>query len=91
MDILNLITDVGFPITGAAVSGYFVFLTLKFILAGVTNNIKQLSSIVTALDSRIKAMNNEILRVDLSMSNALGVKPDTSRVARAEPDDNRKD
>ena len=32
---LDLITEVGFPIVGAGAAGYFVYLTLNFILNGV--------------------------------------------------------
>ena len=35
MDFLKLVGEVGFPIAGAIAAGYFVFLTVKFILAGV--------------------------------------------------------
>ena len=41
MEWLSLITDVGFPIVAALVGGYFVFLTLNFILTGVLDSIKQ--------------------------------------------------
>ena len=34
---LKLVAEVGFPIAAACGAGYFVFLTLKFILAGVTS------------------------------------------------------
>jgi len=34
-DAFKLISDVGFPIASALAGGYFVFLTLKFILSGV--------------------------------------------------------
>ena len=38
MDFFTLAKDVGFPIAGALAAGGFVFLTLKFILAGVTGS-----------------------------------------------------
>ena len=38
--ILNLITDVGFPIAAATAGGYFVFLMLRFILDGVVDGIR---------------------------------------------------
>ena len=40
-DYLTLITDLGFPIVGAGAAGYFVYLTLNFILDGVLDDIKQ--------------------------------------------------
>ena len=39
MDFLTLAKDVGFPIAGAFAAGYFVFLTLSFILAGVPSSM----------------------------------------------------
>ncbi len=60
----KLITDVGFPISASLASGYFVFLTLKFILDGVGNSIRGLSNIALSLDNRIKTMNHDIIRKD---------------------------
>ena len=40
MDFLKLAIDVGFPIAAAVACGFFVFLTLKFILASVTSDVK---------------------------------------------------
>jgi archaellum biogenesis ATPase FlaH len=84
MDFFKLIAEVGFPIAAAIAAGYFVFLTLKFILAGVTGSVKSLSGIITALDNRVKTMNHDVIRIDTLMSNALGVKPDVDRIARAD-------
>jgi archaellum biogenesis ATPase FlaH len=84
MDFFKLVADVGFPIAAAIAAGYFVFLTLKFILAGVTGSVKSLSGIITSLDNRVKTMNHDVIRIDTLMSNALGVKPDVDRIARAD-------
>ena len=92
MDIFKLIAEVGFPIAAALAGGYVVFLTLKFILAGVIGSINVLSSIIIALDNRVKTMNHDIIRIDTLVSNALGVKPDVDRIARADgKNDARKD
>lgn len=84
MDFLKILAELGFPIASALGAGYFVFLTLKFILAGVTSAVKSLSGIITALDNRVKTMNHDVIRIDTLMSNALGVKPDVDRIARAD-------
>lgn len=84
MNILKIIAELGFPMAAAFAAGYFVFLTLKFILAGVTGSVKSLSGIITALDNRVKTMNHDVIRIDTLMSSALGVKPDTDRIARAD-------
>jgi len=64
MDFLFLVTEVGFPIAAAMAAGYFVFLTLKFILSDVTSNVKRLSGIITALDNRVKTMNHDVIRIE---------------------------
>ena len=84
MDFFKLVAEVGFPIASAMAGGYFVFLTLKFILAGVTSSVKGLSGIITALDNRVKTMNHDVIRIDTVVSNALGLKPDVERIARAD-------
>jgi hypothetical protein len=89
---LSLITDVGFPIVAALVGGYFVFLTLNFILTGVLDSIKQQRMFAIALDNRVKTMNNEIVRIDVKMCQAFGIQPDMDRIARADGQkDARKD
>jgi len=84
MEFFQLVAEVGFPIAAAIAGGYFIFLTLKFILAGVMSSVKGLSGIIMALDNRVKTMNHEIIRIDTLMSNALGVNPDLERIARAD-------
>jgi archaellum biogenesis ATPase FlaH len=84
MDYIKIVAELGFPIAAALAAGYFVFLTLKFILAGVTGSVKSLSGIITALDNRVKTMNHDVIRIDTLMSSAMGVKPDIDRIARAD-------
>jgi archaellum biogenesis ATPase FlaH len=92
MDFFKLVAEVGFPITAAMAAGYFVFLTLKFILAGVTSSVKSLTGIISALDNRVRTMNHDVIRIDTLVSNALGIKPDVDRIARADgKNDARKD
>ena len=80
----KLVAELGFPIAAAIVMGYFIFLVIKFILAGVTGSVKGMAGIITALDNRVKTMNHDVIRIDTLMSNALGVKPDVDRIARAD-------
>jgi hypothetical protein len=83
-EFFKLVAELGFPIAAAMGAGYFVFLTLKFILAGVTSSVKGLSGIINALDNRVKTMNHDVIRIDTIVSNALGLKPDVDRIARAD-------
>jgi hypothetical protein len=82
--IFKLISDVGFPIAAACAMGYFIFLTIKFILASVMSSVNGMKGIITALDNRVKTMNHDVIRIDTLVSNALGVKPDVDRIARAD-------
>jgi hypothetical protein len=91
IDIFKLIAELGFPIAAASASGYFVFLTIKFILAGVTSSVNNMNAIVRGLDARIDTMTDELQRLDVKISLAIGVDPDYERVARAEIKDHRKD
>lgn len=84
MDFFKLVAEVGFPIASAVAAGYFVFLTLKFILAGVTGSVRGMAGIITALDNRVKTMNHDVIRIDMVVSNALGLRPDVERIARAD-------
>jgi len=84
MDFLKIVAEVGFPIAASCAGGYFIFLTLKFILAGVMSSVHGLSGIITALDNRVKTMNHDVIRIDTVVSNALGLKPDVNRISRAD-------
>lgn len=83
-EFFKLVAEVGFPIAAAIAAGYFVFLTLKFILAGVTSSVKSMAGIISALDNRVQTMNHDVVRIDTIVSNALGLKPDVDRIARAD-------
>jgi len=82
--IFKLISDVGFPIAAACAMGYFIFLTIKFILVSVMSAVNSMKGIIIALDNRVKTMNHDVIRIDTLVSNVMGVKPDTDRIARAD-------
>lgn len=90
-DFFKVITELGFPIAAACASGYFVFLTIKFILAGVTSSVYSMNSIVRGLDDRIDTMTDELQRLDVKISQSLGLAPDYDRISRAERIDHRRD
>ena len=92
MEFLSLIGDVGFPIAGALAAGVFVFITLKFILASVTDTVNSLKNITTGLDNRVQTMNNDLVKIDALLSYALNVRPNIDRIAANEgKDDARRD
>tara|TARA_A200000159_G_scaffold31211_1_gene27744 strand:- start:4823 stop:5101 length:279 start_codon:yes stop_codon:yes gene_type:complete len=92
MDIFTLIKDLGFPIASALIGGFFMFLTLKYIMDGVIGQVKSLHGIVGSLDNRVKTMNHDMIRMDTTMCVVLGIKPDLNRISRADgKEDARRD
>ena len=92
MDFLTLVSEVGFPIAGAIAAGVFVFITLKFILAGVTESVNTLKNIIGALDNRVQTMNNDLVKIDTLLSYVLHVRPNIDRIAANEgKEDARRD
>ena len=43
-----------------------------------------LTNIISSLESRVRMMNNDMIKIDLLVSSALELKPDIDRIARAE-------
>ena len=84
MDAFSLIADVGAPIAGALIMGFFIFLTLIYILESVTGQVSGMHGIIMALENRVKTMNNDLIRIDTLISHALKVNPDVERIARAD-------
>jgi len=84
MEIFELITEVGAPIAGALVMGVFIFIIIKQIMDNLVDDIKTVKGMSAMLITRGKVMNNDIIRIDTSVSAALGLAPDLQRLARAE-------
>ena len=81
---LTLVSEVGFPIAIALIAGFFIFLTIKYILESVIGQVNGIHGIVQALDNRVKTMNHDIIRLDATMCSVLGIRPDLNRIARAD-------
>ena len=82
--IFKIIAEVGFPIAAALVAMTFVYFVVNYILESVVKAIKGMQGIIMALENRIKTMNHDIIRVDATISSALGLRPDLERIARAD-------
>ena len=91
-EAFTLIGDVGFPIAIALIAGFFIFLTIKYILESVIGQVNGIHGIVQSLDNRVKTMNHDIIRLDATMCSVLGIRPDLNRIARADgKEDARRD
>ncbi len=84
MEAFSLIEAVGAPVAGALIMGFFIFLTLKYILESVTGQVSGMHGIIMALENRVKTMNNDLIRIDTLISYALKVNPDVERIARSD-------
>ena len=84
MDAFTLISELGLPIASGLIMGYFIFLVMKQLMEGLVAEIKTVQGISKMLITRASIMNNDMIRIDTSVSSALGLKPDLTRIARAE-------
>ena len=82
-EVFSLIADVGFPIAMALIGGFFIFLTIKYILESVIGQVNAIHGIVSSLDNRVKTMNHDMIRMDATLCSVLGIRPDLERIARA--------
>tara|TARA_B100001778_G_C18334678_1_gene514722 strand:+ start:212 stop:493 length:282 start_codon:yes stop_codon:yes gene_type:complete len=93
MDLfLDILTQFGLPVAAAAVMGLFIYIILKYILAGVVGQVGTITMLISALDNRIKTMNHDMIKLDILISSALQLRPDLDRISRADgKEDARKD
>ena len=83
-DIFKLIEEVGAPIAGSLVMGFFIFLVIRQIMEGIVDQVKTLTGFCKMLEARASTMSNEMMKIDLLVSSALELKPDIERISRAE-------
>ena len=87
-----LIAEVGFPIAMSLIGGFFIFLTIKYILESVVGQVQSIHLIVQNLDNRVKTMNHDMVRMDCTMCSVLGIRPDLERISSADgKEDARRD
>ena len=80
----TLIAELGLPVAGGLVMSYFFFLVMKQLMDNLVGEINQVKGISKMLITRASIMNNDIIRIDTSVSSALNIPPDLDRIARAE-------
>ena len=82
-EIVRLISELGLPVAGGLVMSYFIFLVMKQLMDGLVSEIQTVQAISKMLITRASTMNNDIIRIDTSVSSALNLSPDLDRIARA--------
>ncbi len=80
----TLIAELGLPVAGGLVMAYFIFLIMKQLMDGLVSEIQTVQAISKMLITRAATMNNDMIRIDTSVSSALNLSPDLERIARAE-------
>jgi hypothetical protein len=79
-------------VAAAAIMGLFIYIILKYILAGVVGQVATITMLISALDNRIKTMNHDMIKLDILISSALNLRPDLDRISRSDgKEDARKD
>ena len=93
MDLFfTLLVEFGLPVASATVMGIFIYIILKYILDSVISQVNTMHGIIMGLDNRIKTINNDMLKLDVQVSDALDLRQDEDRIARADgKKDARKD
>ena len=84
MEVFELIAEVGLPIASGLIIGFFIFMVMKQMMDNLVDEIKTIQGISKMLITRASIMNNDIIRIDTSVSSALNLAPDLDRIARAE-------
>tara|TARA_R100000742_G_C4239978_1_gene59847 strand:- start:315 stop:611 length:297 start_codon:yes stop_codon:yes gene_type:complete len=80
----TLIAELGLPVAGGLIMAYFIFLIMQQLMKGLVSKIKTIEGITKMLITRASIMNNDMIRIDTSVSSALNIPPDLDRIARAE-------
>jgi len=84
VEVFELIAEVGLPIASGLLMGFFIFMVMKQMMDGLVDEIKTIQGISKMLITRASIMNNDIIRIDVSVSSALNLAPDLDRISRAE-------
>ena len=84
MEVFELIEEVGLPIASGLIMGFFIFMVMKQMMDGLVDEINTIQGISKMLITRASIMNNDMIRIDVSVSSALNLAPDLDRIARAE-------
>ena len=93
---MNLFFDIliafGLPVAASIVMGFFIFLIIKYILESVVGQVQGMHGIIMSLENRVKNMNNDMIKLDIQISDALNLRQDEERISRADgKEDARRD
>jgi hypothetical protein len=88
----DILVKFGLPVAASIVMGFFIFLIIKYILESVVGQVKGMHGIIMSLENRVKNMNNDMIKLDIQISDALNLRQDEERISRADgKEDARRD
>ena len=88
----DILVKFGLPVAASIVMGFFIFLIIKYILESVVGQVQGMHGIIMSLENRVKNMNNDIIKLDIQISDALNLRQDEERISRADgKEDARRD
>ena len=88
----DILVKFGLPVAASIVMGFFIFLIIKYILESVVGQVQGMHGIIMSLENRVKNMNNDMIKLDIQISDALNLRQDEERISRADgKDDARRD
>lgn len=88
----DILTTFGLPVAAAVTMGFFIYLIIKYILESVVGQVTGMHGIIMSLENRIKNMNNDMIKLDIQISDALNLRQDEERISRADgKEDARRD
>jgi len=88
----DILVKFGLPVAASIVMGFFIFLIIKYILESVVGQVKGMHGIIMSLENRVKNMDNDMIKLDIQISDALNLRQDEERISRADgKEDARRD
>ena len=88
----DILVKFGLPVAASIVMGFFIFLIIKYILESVVGQVQGMHGIIMSLENRVKNMNNDMMKLDIQISDALNLRQDEERISRADgKEDARRD
>ena len=88
----DILVKFGLPVAASIVIGFFIFLIIKYILESVVGQVQGMHGIIMSLENRVKNMNNDMIKLDIQISDALNLRQDEERISRADgKEDARRD
>ena len=88
----DILVKFGLPVAASIVMGFCIFLIIKYILESVVGQVSGMHGIIMGLENRVKNMNNDMIKLDIQISDALNLRQDEERISRADgKEDARRD